>query len=57
MNISTQGGITLSNGMDSTQINREANNEQVISNKRVLIKGNSDDKTTESDGCIRTRYG
>ena len=57
INISTHKGITLRNIMDSRQINREANNEQMISDKRVLVNIDSDEKTMESDGCIRTRYG
>ena len=55
-NISTHKGITPCKGMDSRQINREMN-ELVISDKRVLGNKDGDDKTKESNGCIRNRYG
>ena len=55
-NISTHKSITPNDGMDSRQINREANNEQVISDKRVPGKRGNDDKTKKMDGYIRTRY-
>ena len=48
---------TLNNGKDSMQINREVNNAQVISDKRVLVNRDKEDKTKDSDSCIRTRYG
>ena len=50
-------GITLSKGMDSKQINKEVNSEQVISDKRVLVNRDSDDKSKDSDGCMKARYG
>ena len=47
-NISTHEGIIPSNGTDSRQINREGNNEQVISDQRVPVNRDGDDKTKES---------
>ena len=43
--------------MDSMQINKEVNSKQVISDKRVPVNRDSDDKSKGSDSCIRTRYG
>ena len=43
--------------MDSYQINKEANSEQVISDKRVMVNRDSDDKSMDSDGCIRVKFG
>ena len=39
------------------KINREVNKEQEISDKRVLLNRDSEDKSKDSDGFIRTRYG
>ena len=36
--------------------NGEVNNKQVISDNRIPVKRDGDDKFRESDGCIRTRY-
>ena len=41
--------------MEQTE-NKEVNNKQVISNKGVPVN-RDEDKSNESDGCIRTRYG
>ena len=56
-NNSTHEGITSSNKMHSKQINKEAYSQQVISDKRVLVNRDSDDKSKDNDSCIRTRYG
>ena len=53
----THKHIELSKEMDSNQINKEANSEQVISDKRVMVNIYSDDKSKDSDYCIRTRFG
>ena len=49
--------ITLSNGMGSNQINKEANSQHVLSDKRVMVKRDCDDKSKDSDSCIRMRFG
>ena len=56
-NNSTHEGMTPSNGRDSKQINKEMNSEQVISDNRVLVNRDGDDKSKDSDDCMRTRYG
>ena len=56
MNNPTHKCITLSNGMDSNQINKEVNSEQVISDKIVMANRDGDDKRKGSDGCIRIRF-
>ena len=43
--------------MDSKQMNKEANTEQVSIDKRVMVNKNGDDKSMDSDVCIRTRCG
>ena len=43
--------------MESKQISKETNGEQVISDKRVLVNREGDDKSEDSDVCMRTRYG
>ena len=56
-NSPTHKHITQSNGRDSSQINKEVNSEQVFSDKRVMVKRDSDDKSKDSDSCIRKRFG
>ena len=43
--------------MGSNQINKEVNSEQVISDKRVMVNRDGGDKSKDSDGCIRMRFG
>ena len=56
INNSTHQDKTANNGEDITQINREMNNEQVIGDNRVPLNRDAEDKSKDSDGCIRTRY-
>ena len=49
--------ITPSNGTDSNKINKEANSEHVISDKRVMVNRDNDDNSKDSECCIRTRFG
>ena len=45
------------NEADSNQINKEMNSEQVISDKRVLVNRDGEDKSKNNDGCIIMRFG
>ena len=56
-NSPTHECITLSNGMDSNQINKAAKSEQVINDKIVMVNRDGDDKSKDSDGCTRMRFG
>ena len=49
INNPTHECITLSNGMVSNQINKEVNSEHMISDKRVMINRDSDDKNKDSE--------
>ena len=56
-NKSTHRNKTPNSGEDITQINREVNKEQTISDKRVPLNRDGKDKSKDSDRYIRTRYG
>ena len=53
-NNSTLEDITPNNGTDSKQVNKEVNNEQVISDEVVPVNRDGEDKSKESDDCIKT---
>ena len=49
-NKSTYEDTILSNKMENKQINQLAYCEQVISDKRVMVNSDDDDKSKDSDG-------